>query len=391
MQQPHPTPITGLTRRQWLLGNAPAGWVLAGLAGTGGWAGPARALPARPLVFPRDHGSHPELRTEWWYITGHLQADGRPWGFQVTFFRSRVDSTQSLRSAFAAKQLLFAHAAVTDVQGRRLLHDQRIARAGFGVAQASEEDTRIRLHDWQLERAEAPGAAVPGASGIPRTPGSRYAARITGAQFSLDLSFETTQPLLLQGAQGLSRKGPEAAQARYYYSQPQLRVAGSVVVQGRRMEATPGTGRAWLDHEWSEALMHPDARGWDWIGMNLDDGSALTAFRLRRADGSALWAGGSLRRPGEAPRIFGADAVVFTAERWWTSPHSGARYPVQWAVQTPAGHFQVRALLDNQELDSEASTGAIYWEGLSDLLDGGGRPVGRGYLEMTGYAKPLRL
>ena len=400
MQSPPAAPIGRLaglariTRRQWLLENAPAGLVLAGLAGAGGWAGPANALPARALVFPRDHGSHPELRTEWWYITGHLQADGRPWGFQVTFFRSRVDSTQRLQSAFAAKQLLFAHAAVTDVQGRRLLHDQRIARAGFGVAQASEEDTRIRLHDWQLERANAPDAAPPGtsgASGNSKAPGSRYTARIAGTQFSLDLVFESTQPLLLQGVQGLSRKGPEAAQASYYYSQPQLRVAGSVVVQGRRMEATPGTGRAWLDHEWSEALMHPDARGWDWIGMNLDDGSALTAFRLRRGDGSALWAGGSWRRPGEAPQIFGADAVAFTPERWWTSPRSGARYPVQWAVQTPAGHFQVRALLDGQELDSEASTGAIYWEGLSDLLDGGGRPVGRGYLEMTGYAQPLRL
>ena len=347
-------------------------------------AQPAHALPTRALSFPRDHGSHPELRTEWWYITGHAVAEGRPWGFQLTFFRSRVDVTQGMHSAFAAKQLLFAHAAITDVQGQRLLHDQRIARAGFGVAQASEADTRIRLQDWTLERRDLARSAS-------EAGGSRYTAHIVGSEFALNLQFNSTQPVLLQGQQGLSRKGPDADQASYYYSQPQLAVSGTLTAGGKRMAVTPGSGRAWMDHEWSEALLHPDAVGWDWIGMNLHDGSALTAFRLRRADGSALWAGGSLRAPGQPVQVFDAQAVVFTPERVWASPQSGARYPVQWRVQTPAGIYTVRALLDNQELDSSSSTGAIYWEGLSDLLAAGGQPVGRGYLEMTGYAKPLRL
>ena len=355
---------------------------LLGMGALGLWPGAAPGLSARPLQFPRDHGSHPDLRTEWWYITGHAEAAGRQWGFQVTFFRSRVDATQGLRSAFAAKQLLFAHAALTDVRGRRLLHDQRIARAGFGVAQASEADTLVRLQDWSLAR-----------SGLPSGPaqGSRYAARIEGADFGLDLLFDTTQPLLLQGQQGLSRKGPQPEQASYYYSQPQLQVRGSIVLRGQRMAIDTASGRAWMDHEWSEALMHPEAVGWDWIGMNLHDGSALTAFRLRRADGSALWAGGSWRAPGQAAQVFDAQAVVFTPERFWTSPHSGARYPVQWRVQTPVGVFGVHALLDPQELDSSGSTGAIYWEGLCNLVDSAGQRVGRGYLEMTGYAKPLRL
>ncbi|WP_119965980.1 lipocalin-like domain-containing protein [Simplicispira lacusdiani] len=365
-----PSTPPGLRRRALALG----------LGAWGLWPALAPGLPARRLQFPRDHGSHPEMRTEWWYITGHAEAGGRPWGFQVTFFRSRVDIAQGLQSAFAAKQLLFAHAAVTDVQGRRLLHDQRIARAGFGVAQASEQDTRIRLHDWTLERSDAAPGAV-----------SRYSARVEGASFGLDLRFDTTQPVLPQGQEGLSRKGPEAAQASYYYSQPQLAVSGSLAVEGQRMQIATGTGRAWLDHEWSEALMHPEAVGWDWIGMNLADGSALTAFRLRRADGSALWAGGSWRAPGGPVQVFAAQEVAFTPGHVWASPSSGARYPVQWRVQTPAGLFEVRALLDGQELDSSGSTGAIYWEGLSELLDAAGQPVGRGYLEMTGYAKPLRL
>jgi len=381
-----PADLPACTRRQWLAAHLPAGLALAGIGTGAALPMVAYALPERALVFPRDHGSHPELRTEWWYITGHAQAAGRPWGFQVTFFRSRVDATQGLQSAFAAKQLVFAHAAVTDVQGRALLHDQRIARAGFGVAEASTQDTNVRLQDWTLVRSD-----LPRMGDLPSGPGSRYSAHIAGGEFALDLAFDTTQPVLLQGAQGLSRKGPEASQASYYYSQPQLAVSGTLTVGGRRMDVTPGTGRAWMDHEWSEALMHPEAQGWDWIGMNLHDGSALTAFRLRRADGSALWAGGSLRAAGQPTRVFGPHEVAFSPERFWTSPHSGARYPVQWRIDTPAGRFTVQAVLDAQELDSQGSTGAIYWEGLSDLRGSSGQVVGRGYLEMTGYARALRL
>jgi predicted secreted hydrolase len=131
--------------------------------------------------------------------------------------------------------------------------------------------------------------------------------------------------------------------------------------------------------------------GWDWIGFNGFDGSALTAFRLRRADGSALWAGGSHRRPGEPARIFKPDEVDWTAGRRWRSPGTGASYPVDWHVATPAGRFGVRALMDAQELDGRHSTGTVYWEGLSELLDEGGRRIGLGYLEMTGYSGTLRL
>ncbi|MEJ7688159.1 MAG: carotenoid 1,2-hydratase, partial [Variovorax sp.] len=295
----------------------------------------------------------------------------RAFGFQVTFFRSRVDETQGMRSAFAARQLIFAHAAITDLDGRKLWHDERIARAGFGVASASEEDTDVRLRDWTLKRE-----------------GGAYRARIPAAGFALDLRFTPTQPVLLQGDSGLSRKGPQAQQASYYYSEPQLATEGRLTLQGRGFDVT---GRAWLDHEWSEALLHPEAVGWDWIGMNLFDGSALTAFRLRRRDGSALWFGGSLRSADGTLRVFAPDDLRFTSERQWTSPRSRATYPVQWRIGTPAGEFTVRALLDDQELDSRSSTGLIYWEGVSELLDAAGKPVGRGYLELTGYAQALRF
>ena len=387
------SPPMSLARRHWL--GSSAG--LIALSAVGLSPTSARGLPVRTLQFPRDHGSHPDLRTEWWYITGHLDAAGAPWGFQITFFRSRVEGTQDMQSAFAAKQLLFAHAAVTDVRGGRLLHDQRIARAGFGVVDASESDTDIRLQDWRLVRHDAarnPGEierAGDAAFGRIHSERSRYEAQIISPGFSLQLQFDSTQPLLFQGQQGLSRKGPAPEQASYYYSQPQLSVSGSITVGGQRMVTSAGTGRAWMDHEWSETLMHPEVVGWDWIGMNLNDGGALTAFRLRRVDGSAVWAGGSLRAAGQTTRVFSASSVVFVLQRFWTSAASGVRYPVQWQVQTPAGVFQVRALLDNQELDSSSSTGSIYWEGLSELRNPAGETVGQGYLELTGYGKPLRV
>ena len=347
------------------------------------------ALTKRPLQFPRDLGSHPDTAIEWWYITGELQAKNRLFGFQLTFFRSRVPSTQTMRSAFAAKQLIFAHAAVTDVTGQRLLHDQRLARssgqASVDLASASEQDTRVNLRDWSLVHA-ADGS---------------YLAQASGKEFALTLTLNETQPLLLQGDQGLSRKGPQPAQASYYYSLPQLQVSGELTLAGI---ATPVTGRAWLDHEWSQSLMPPQAVGWDWMGMNLNDGGALTAFRLRDKAGATVWAGGSWRANGTTkPVIFLPEEVDFKAVRLWESPASGAIYPVQWTIGLPttgldaspatasSRRYTVQALVDNQELDSRSSTGAIYWEGLSDLHNEQGQTIGRGYLEMTGYASPLKL
>lgn len=348
------------------------------------WAALASAAPGvqrgRVLAFPRDHGAHPDTRTEWWYATGWLAAPGESeprFGFQVTFFRSRTDVAASHPSRFAASQLVFAHTALTDLGERRLRHDQRIARAGFEIAGAAEDDTRVVLRGWRFERSGTAQSSV-------------YRARLASdsAGYAIALELAAEQPLLLQGEAGFSRKGPRPEQASHYYSQPQLAVAGTLIRDGR---AQPVQGRAWIDHEWSESLLDADAVGWDWIGMNLLDGSALTAFRLRRADGSVLWTGGSLRRPGGEVRAFASDEVRFEPLQRWASPSSRADYPIEWRVSSPAGTQRVRALLADQELDSRSSTGAIYWEGLSELLDERGRRVGLGYLEMTGYATRLRL
>jgi predicted secreted hydrolase len=338
------------------------------------------AQPAGALRFPRDFGAHPDARTEWWYLTGSLRHAARTFGFQVTFFRSATGLGAGSPSRFAAAQLVFAHAALTDLEGRRLRHDQRIAREGFGIAEAARGDAALRLRDWTLARESGADAAH-----------DRYRTRVASraAAFAFDLALDAAAPPLLQGGAGLSRKGPLPGQTSRYYSRPQLAARGTLTLDGRALEVE---GRAWLDHEWSDAFLPAGAVGWDWTGMNLDDGGALTAFRLRRADGGSVYAGGSLRTRDGATRAFGPDEVRFVPLRTWRSPLSGATYPVRWRVETPAGRHRIEALLDAQELDSRASTGAVYWEGLSDLVDdASGARVGRGYLEMTGYAGALKV
>jgi predicted secreted hydrolase len=352
--------------------------------------GAATGLQQRRLQFPRDFGSHNDLRTEWWYATGSLQAargGGASFGFQLTFFRSRNDAVSvDHPSRFAARHLLFAHAALTDLQAGRLRHDQRIARwsgrdADSAAAFASSSDTHVALQGWRLQRNGGAGA-------------SRYLAVLDArrhAGFALDLQLAATQPLILHGNAGLFRRG-ETGAASHYYSEPQLAVTGRLMRDGG--PALDVTGRAWLDHECGDTFLPPDAVGWDWIGMNLHDGSALMATRIRRADGSTVWSAASWRAASAAQaRSFEGDDVQFTpGPRHWTSPATQARYPVEWTLQTPVGRYLVKSRLDAQELDNRNSTGTVYWEGLSDLVDAGtGRVVGSGYLEMTGYAGALRI
>ncbi|MBL8339897.1 MAG: carotenoid 1,2-hydratase [Rubrivivax sp.] len=355
----------------------------------------------RRLAFPRDHGAHPDTRLEWWYLTGWLAAvgSGAPThGFQVTFFRSRTAFANAAESAgpapgrFAPNHLLLAHAAVTDLNTGRHHHAQRIGRwngePAAGPDRAALHDAAVHLNGWQLARGDGDAAA-----GGPAERRSVWTTRIRAEGFALTGTLRAAQPLLLQGDAGFSRKGPEERQASHYYSWPQLQAELTLELHGQRLAAT---GRAWLDHEWSDELMHPQAVGWDWIGINLSDGSALTAFRLRRADGSALWAGGSHRAPAAAgpavTRVFDAGEVRFEPGRRWRSPATHAAYPMDWQVHTPVGRFVVRALLDGQELAGRPGSGAVYWEGLAELLDAGdGRRMGLGYLEMTGYAAPLKL
>jgi predicted secreted hydrolase len=333
--------------------------------------GYAAVTAGTPLRFPRDYGSHPGFRTEWWYVTGWLTTQsGEPLGFQVTFFRTKPQIDDANPSAFAPHQLLIAHCAISDPKRGRLWQDQRIRRAGLGLADADENDAHVWIEGWSLQRG----------------PDGRYRAQLAADDFGLDLTLTPTQPAMINGDSGVSRKGPMPEAASYYYSLPHMVVGGRIERHG-----APSTvsGEAWFDHEWSSEYLDSKAVGWDWTGINLADGSGLMAFRIRGQDGATRWAGASLGRDGHVT-AFDAAQVKFEPGREWISPRTGIKYPVTWRVEVGGRQFELRPLLDDQENDTRLSTGAIYWEGAVRAFEGG-RAAGLGYLELTGYGQKLEL
>jgi len=307
--------------------------------------------PGARLRFPRDHGAHPDFRTEWWYVTGWLERGGQPLGFQVTFFRARARWGSDNPSKFTPRQILLAHAALADPQHGRLRHDQRAARDALGLAGAATRSTDAWIDDWRLALDK-----------------DIYRTRIAARDFTLDLALKASRAPLLQGEGGFSRKGHRPEEASYYYSRPQLAVSGTV-------DGEAVTGRAWLDHEWSSQYLAPEAVGWDWVGLNLEGGRSLMAFRIRDKRGGVYFA-----PPG----------VSFTPRRTWRSPRTDVEYPVAMRVEANGQAYDLEPLMDDQELDARRSTGTIYWEGAMRALQSG-KEVGRGYLELTGYWKPMEL
>jgi predicted secreted hydrolase len=331
----------------------------------------APVIAGRSMSFPADYGSHPQFRTEWWYVTGWLQtARGESLGFQITFFRSKPDIDPANPSAFAPRQLLIAHCAISDPKRGRLWQDQRIRRAGLELADAKEGDTNVWVESWTL-----------------RHQGGVYRAQIQAEDFAISLALTDTQPVLLNGDEGVSRKDPDQRAASYYYSLPHLKVSGSIKRAGATDEVT---GEAWFDHEWSSEYLDPQAEGWDWTGINFEDGGSLMAFRMRGAQGAVRWAGGTYRAADGKMQILQPDDIAFVPQRSWISPRTNISYPVQWRIRVAGREFELRPLMDDQENDTRLSTGAIYWEGAVRAFSAD-RAVGRGYLELTGYGERLRL
>lgn len=346
-----------------------------------GFASPLIATSAGPdyppvrrgveLAFPADTGAHPDYRTEWWYVTGWVSDEqGIERGFQVTFFRVRTGIGEDNPSRFAPRQLILAHAAVADPAEGRLLHAERSERALEPRAGAATGRTRAWAGDWSIE-----------------WDGARYRSQIEAESFAFDLSFDPAGPPVLNGESGFSQKAPDPKHASHYYSRPQLVVSGTLRVRGSTRKVT---GRAWLDHEWSSEILPPGARGWDWIGINLHDGGSLMAFRMRDRQGNALWAAGTLKSGSGRPAALRPDQLNFVPGRRWRSPRTDTEYPVEWEIGVDGRRLHLQPLMDDQELDSRRSTGALYWEGAVRLLEGG-REIGRGYLEMTGYGERLQM
>lgn len=339
------------------------------LAGEEGIEGYARVTGPRPFRFPEDHGSHPDYRHEWWYITGNLTTDtGRRFGYQVTFFRFNVAPAMREREAgLATDQVWMAHLALADVETGRFLHAERFARGAGGLAGATVRPFRVWLEDWSLSGGQ-------GESIMPL----RFTAESDG--FAVDLRMDAVKPLVLQGEQGYSRKGADPGNASHYYSYTRLRTRGEIRVNGadHRVE-----GASWMDREWGTSALDQGQEGWDWFSLQLDDGREIMFYRLRRRDGviDPRSEGVLVGRSG-GHRLLTHDAVRLEAVRHWTSPDSGVRYPVAWDLTVPGAGLDLRveAVMDDQELRGDFR----YWEGAVDVT--GDSVSGLGYAELTGYS-----
>ena len=336
------------------------------------------ATPGYIFAFPRDHASHPAYRVEWWYYTGNLDAiaiDGRSYGYQLTFFRVGIDPGPTNPSAWAVRDLYMAHLAVTDLDGGRHLVAERLNRGGVGWAGAATETLDVWNEGWQV-RLDRDGAA------------HRLQAHDDAQAFGLDLRVDPVKPLVMHGRDGFSQKGDEPGNASQYYSLTRLETTGHLVVDGQVIEVG---GLSWMDHEFSTSFLEPAQQGWDWLSLQLEDQTDLMVYVLRRRDGSVdpHSSGTTVDRWGEATTLT-ADDYDLEPGRTWASPTSGAVYPVEWRIAVPSARLvlDVRAVVDEQELHTDESTGVTYWEGAvwATGTRAGESVQGRGYLEMTGYA-----
>lgn len=338
-------------------------------------AGFARAETPRELVLPRDHGPHFEYQTEWWYYTGQLEADGERFGYQLTIFRRGLSPGPPPDGpGLATNQVYFAHLALTDVARRRHVFFERWSRGGAGLAEAGGEPYRVALLDWTVE-------------GLDRE-GSQVRLRARSPAIGLDLVLRAEKPLVRHGDRGLSSKSEAPGNASYYIGYTRMASAGTLRLDGRELSVR---GSSWFDHEWSTSALSPEAVGWDWFSLQLDDGREVMFFRIRRRDGSdEPVSGGTLVAPdGATRRIRAGDLTLETTARW-QSPLGGVSYPSRWslAIASERLELQVEPLVADQELRASVR----YWEGAVDVSGTShGQPLrGRGYVELTGYAAPMQ-
>lgn len=349
--------------------------------------GYARATEPGAIEFPRDLGPHPDYQTEWWYYTGNLQtAEGRRFGYQLTFFRRAVamddgsatptaqapiSDLESPASTWRPAQIYLAHFTISDIEAEQFYPAERFSRGALQLAGAQAEPYRVWLEDWSAE-AVGPGQV-------------RLTAQTD--ETALNLLLEETLPPILHGDAGLSPKGPEEGNASYYYSIVRQETTGTVTVQGETFEVS---GLSWKDHEYSTSALSPGAIGWDWFSLQLDNGAALMFFQIRREDGTlqAESSGTFIYPDGETEQV--------SLEMWnldvteaWTSPQNGAEYPAGWRIRIPELDLQLEGqpLMANQELN----VSTVYWEGAVQFQGTWqGEPVqATGYMEMTGYAETM--
>jgi predicted secreted hydrolase len=330
-----------------------------------------QALPGYRYRFPRDHFEHPEFQTEWWYYTGNVQTSGgHRYGFELVFFRqAKRRGPSGNPSVWRVDDLWLAHLALTDIDGRRFLFRKRLNRAGPGLAGASLAGGRIWNGNWEAKWDTATDVQTLSAVG-------------EGIRFQLRLTPRT--PVVIHGAGGVSQTGDGAGHAAYYTSFPRLDVEGT-------LNGAAVRGTAWMDHEWFSTLLDSAQQGWDWFSIQLANQTELMLFQIRRTDGTidSHSAGTYVAANGRATALTRSDFQLQPLE-YWTSPRTGARYPVKWRITVPSLKMALEcaAAIPQQELVAEDRSGPAYWEGAVRYT---GSAEGAGYLEMTGYGKPFEM
>jgi len=348
----------------------------------------AKAAPGYGWSFPRDHGSHPEYQTEWWYYTGHLEVVGseRELGFHFTTFRMAVDE-EGLRakgvrtdSNLALDTVFWSHFAISDYANQAFHQTEILNRQYPGVAEARTDYRLIRNGRWLMEalgethhlRAELRDAA-------------------TGKTWDARLALTAEKPPTLHGIDGYSQKGPDPGQASMYYSFTRLRVEGTILEDGKPLMVR---GSAWQDHEFMTNLLSEEQQGWDWFSIQLDDGTELMVYNIRLRDGGVepKSKGTFVAADGSATGLEREDYAIETVNRW-RSPHTGAEYPAGWKLRVAklGIELEVTPRLADQEMRTERGARANYWEGACAVRGTReGKPVmGRAYAELVGYDKPL--
>ncbi len=329
----------------------------------------ARAYEVQPIIFPRDLGEHRDYQAEWWYYTGNLAGEtGERFGFQLTFFRRGLTPGSPDRSSeWASNQVYFAHLTVTDVTGESFTYHERFSRGSPGLAGVQSEPYHVWLDDWYA-REVAPG---------------QVRLKAAHEEIALDLVLEQAKPAALQGQQGLSQKSDEPGNASYYYSLTNNKVNGTITTPRGTFSVT---GNAWKDHEWSTSGLGPEAIGWDWYSLQLDDGREIMYFNIRKEDGSVeAVSGGTLIEVDGNTRYLPREAVEIEVLDTWQSPTSGATYPAEWRLAIPGEgiDLKIKPLLPQQEL----RVSFTYWEGAVGIK---GTQQGYGYIEMTGYYESMQ-
>lgn len=336
------------------------------------------ALPGYDYKFPRDHFSHPDYQTEWWYYTGNVKTpDGHRFGFELTFFRQGVDRSAEKQNVWDVRDVYLAHLALSDLDGVQFYHAERSNRGGPGLAGVDEKLQRTWNGNWEAQWK-----------------GSEQTLRAIDERYSFRFSLSPAKPPVIHGENGISQKAAGPGHASHYISFTRLITSGTIQLNGKTHTVI---GSSWMDHEFFTHQLAQDQAGWDWLSVQLSDNTELMLYRIRKKDGTAdsFSSGTYIDVQGRSFHLRATDFSLQPTPDVWKSQTTSATYPVHWKVDLPSQKLQldVTTLLRSQELSGQSNLLPAYWEGATSVSGTRDRAAisGVGYLEMTGYARPVEF